>query len=287
VQAGLAGHRPRRQTTGPAGRGALNVGPNLRDRDNRVDPSALARVAHGVATRRDAQEQMTAAQPLEQGAPQEPIDYLAAFLRVFHDVGQQFIESVAAGLDDASAVPIAVTPWSTGRSRRKSVCSSSGGSVSWGNRDRKAWTCSAVICSWSASWKGARSASRPTGVARSSSDGVLAPDPSLRAGRADPTEIEAGDVGLSEEPGMQHQVAHGRIDVAMHPAERGAELGVELAQRRACVPGVVQQQPPRRLGQRERAPQPVIDSDPSVSHRTIPRAGSTGRCRWPTGIDAR
>ena len=61
VQAGLAGHRPRRSATGTTGRGVLDVGTDLRGMDGRVDPGALAQVAYGAATSRAAQEQMTTA----------------------------------------------------------------------------------------------------------------------------------------------------------------------------------------------------------------------------------
>jgi ATP-dependent DNA helicase RecQ len=61
VQAGLAGHRPQRSATGTTGRGALDVGTDLRGMDGRVDPGALAQVAYGVAVSRAAQEQMTTA----------------------------------------------------------------------------------------------------------------------------------------------------------------------------------------------------------------------------------
>ena len=61
VQAELAGHRPRRATTGRTGPGSLAVGADLRGPDGRVDPGALAQVMYGAATRRPAQEQMTTA----------------------------------------------------------------------------------------------------------------------------------------------------------------------------------------------------------------------------------
>jgi len=63
AQGQLTGRRARRPGAGTApGRGPLAVGAALRGADGRVDPVALAAVAHGgAATQRPAQEQMTTA----------------------------------------------------------------------------------------------------------------------------------------------------------------------------------------------------------------------------------
>ena len=103
VQAGLAGHRPRRPASVQTGHGALNVGPDLRDTGGRVDPGALAQFAYGTAARRTSQEQMTTAL-------------------------QQWAEDGCAGLIEAPtgtgkslAVLAAVLDWLAGDSSRTAI----------------------------------------------------------------------------------------------------------------------------------------------------------------------
>ena len=103
VQAGLAGHRPRRPATGPTGRGALSVGADLRGPDGRVDPGALAQVAYGAATRRAAQEQMTTA------------------LHRWADDGRPGLIEAPTGTGKSLAVLAAALDWLAGDPRRTAI----------------------------------------------------------------------------------------------------------------------------------------------------------------------
>ena len=103
VQAGLAGHRPRRSATGLAGRGALNVDADLRGADGRVDSGALAQVASGAATRRAAQEQMTTA------------------LHQWADDGRPGLIEAPTGTGKSLAVLAAALDWLAGDPRRTAI----------------------------------------------------------------------------------------------------------------------------------------------------------------------
>ena len=103
VQAGLAGHRPRRPATGPTGRSAVSVGADLRGPDGRVDPGALAQVAHGAATRRAAQEQMTTA------------------LHRWADDGRPGLIEAPTGTGKSLAVLGAALDWLAGDPRRTAI----------------------------------------------------------------------------------------------------------------------------------------------------------------------
>ena len=103
VHAGLTGHRPHRPVTGPNGRGALHAGANLRGADNRVAPGALAHVAYGAATRRAAQEGMTAA------------------LRGWADGGHAGLIEAPTGTGKSLAVLAAAIDWLVGDQRRTAI----------------------------------------------------------------------------------------------------------------------------------------------------------------------
>jgi ATP-dependent DNA helicase RecQ len=103
VQAGLSGHQPRRPANGSAGRGALNVGAGLRGADGRVEPGALAQVAYGAATRRDAQEQMTTA------------------LHRWADDGRPGLIEAPTGTGKSLAVLAAALDWLAGDPRRTAI----------------------------------------------------------------------------------------------------------------------------------------------------------------------
>lgn len=59
LNAGLAGHTPRRSPTGPVGRSAVSVSTSLRGTDGKVDVTALARAVRPSAAPRQPQTQMT------------------------------------------------------------------------------------------------------------------------------------------------------------------------------------------------------------------------------------
>ncbi|MGO9297742.1 MAG: DEAD/DEAH box helicase, partial [Streptosporangiaceae bacterium] len=103
VHAGLAGHRPRRLVSGPSGRGALDAGADLRGPDGRVAPGALAQVAYGAATRRDAQEEMT------------------AVLRRWADEGHAGLIEAPTGTGKSLAVLAAAIDWLAGDPRRTAI----------------------------------------------------------------------------------------------------------------------------------------------------------------------
>src|SRR5262249_19182794 len=93
----------RRPTAGPVGRGLLNVEADLRGRDGRVDPGALARVVYGAAARRAAQDEMTTA------------------LHRWADDGRPGLIEAPTGTGKSLAVLAAALDWLAGDPRRTAI----------------------------------------------------------------------------------------------------------------------------------------------------------------------